>query len=103
MPSFFLALGGQGFLRGVADLTSPLVVIVAANVVNLVLEVLFVYGFDWGIEGSAGARPIAQTGMGRGFVWLVVRRVGGADLRPAYRSRGGCSPSGSSSSRGPPR
>src|SRR6185295_1242122 len=43
VPSFFLALGGQGFLRGVADLTSPLVVIVAANVVNLVLEVLFVY------------------------------------------------------------
>ena len=85
VPSFFLALGGQGFLRGVADLTSPLVVIVAANVVNLVLEVLFVYGFDWGIEGSAWGTALAQTGMGAAFIWLVVRRVGGADLRPAYR------------------
>ncbi|HET6601331.1 MAG TPA: MATE family efflux transporter [Gaiella sp.] len=85
VPSFFLALGGQGFLRGVADLTSPLVVIVAANVVNLVLEVLFVYGFDWGIEGSAWGTALAQTGMGVAFIWLVVRRVGRADLRPAYR------------------
>ena len=84
VPSFFLALGGQGFLRGVSDLTSPLVVIVAANVVNLVLEVLFVYGFGWGIEGSAWGTALAQTCMGAAFIWLVVRRVGRADLRPAY-------------------
>jgi len=82
VPSFFLALGGQGYLRGVADLTSPLVVILAANVVNLVLEVLFVYGLDWGIVGSAWGTAIAQTGMGLAFVILVVRRVGRADLRP---------------------
>jgi len=61
------------------------VVIVAANVVNLALEVLFVYGFDWGIEGSAWGTALAQTCMGAAFVWLVVRRVGRADLRPAYR------------------
>src|SRR5262249_13294324 len=42
VPSFFLALGGQGFLRGVSDLTSPLVVIVLANILNVVLEVLLV-------------------------------------------------------------
>ena len=82
VPSFFLALGGQGFLRGVSDLTSPLVVIVLANALNVVLEVLFVYGLDWGIEGSAWGTAIAQTCMGLGFVWLVVCRVGRADLAP---------------------
>ncbi len=82
VPSFFLALGGQGFLRGVSELTSPLVVIVLANVLNVVLEVLFVYGFDWGIEGSAWGTAIAQTCMGIAFVWLVGRRVGRADLAP---------------------
>ncbi len=82
IPSFFLALGGQGFLRGVSDLTSPLVVIVLANVVNVVLEVLFVYRFDWGIEGSAWGTAIAQTCMGVAFVWLIARRVGRADLAP---------------------
>lgn len=83
VPSFFLALGGQGFLRGVSDLISPLAVIVAGNVLNLVLEVLFVYGFGWGIEGSAWGTAVAQTCMGLGFVWLIVRRVGRADLAPA--------------------
>jgi len=82
IPSFFLALGGQGFLRGVSDLTSPLVVIVLANVLNLGLELLFVYGFDWGIEGSAWGTAIAQTCMGVAFVWLIVRRVGRDDLAP---------------------
>src|SRR5512134_1939801 len=85
VPSFFLALCGQGFLRGVSDLTSPLVVIVLANVLNLVLEVLFVYGFGWGIEGSAWGTAIAQTCMGVAFIWLVARRVGRADLAPALR------------------
>jgi putative MATE family efflux protein len=83
IPSFFVALGGQGFLRGVSDLTSPLVVIVLANVLNLVLEVLFVYGFGWGIEGSAWGTAIAQTSMGLAFVWLIARRIGREDLAPA--------------------
>jgi putative MATE family efflux protein len=82
VPSFFIALGGQGFLRGVADLTSPLVVIVLGNALNVVLEVLFVYGFDWGVEGSAWGTAIAQSCMGLGFVWLIARRVGHADMRP---------------------
>ena len=85
IPSFFLALGGQGFLRGVAELRSPLVVLVVANVVNLVLEVLFVYGFDWGIAGSAWGTAIAQTGMGVAFAWLVLRHVGRPDLAFAPR------------------
>jgi putative MATE family efflux protein len=83
VPSFFLALGGQGFLRGVSELASPLAVIVAGNALNVVLEVLFVYGFDWGIEGSAWGTAIAQTAMGAGFLWLILRRVGRADLAPA--------------------
>ena len=39
-------------------------IVIAANVVNLVLELLFVYGFGWGIEGSAWGTVIAQAGMG---------------------------------------
>ena len=51
LPFAFLALGGQGYLRGVADLKTPLLIVIAANAVNLVLEVLFVYGFDLGDRG----------------------------------------------------
>jgi putative MATE family efflux protein len=83
VPSFFLALSGQGFLRGRSELVPPLVVIVLGNVLNAVLEVLFVYGFDWGIEGSAWGTAVAQTCMGLGFVWLIVSRAGRDRMAPA--------------------
>ncbi len=82
LPFAFLALGGQGYLRGVADLRTPLVIVIAANVVNLVLEVLFVYGFGWGIEGSAWGTVIAQVGMGAAFIVFIVRAARG-DTRPS--------------------
>ncbi len=82
LPFAFLALGGQGYLRGVADLRTPLVIVIAANVANLALEVLFVYGFGWGIEGSAWGTVIAQAGMGAAFIVVILRAVRG-DTRPS--------------------
>ncbi|HZO50687.1 MAG TPA: MATE family efflux transporter [Gaiellaceae bacterium] len=89
VPSALLALGGQGFLRGVADLRTPLLLVVAGNVANAVLEVVFVYGLDWGIRGSAWGTALAQTGMGAGFAWAILRRIGPerAGLRPALARR----------------
>jgi len=84
LPFAFIAIGAQGYLRGVADLRKPLLVLIAGNVVNAILEVLFVYGFGWGIEGSAWGTVIAQAGMGIAFVVLLVRSARG-DLRPQVR------------------
>jgi len=55
---------------------------VAGNAVNVVLEVMFVYGFDWGIEGSAWGTVLAQAGMGAAFVVVVLRRIAGVEVRP---------------------
>ena len=82
LPFAFLALGGQGYLRGVADLKTPLIIVIAANVLNLILEVLFVYGFGWGIEGSAWGTVIAQAGMGAAFIVVILRAAKG-DTRPS--------------------
>ena len=82
LPFAFLALGGQGYLRGVADLRTPLVIVIAANAVNVVLEVLFVYGFGWGVEGSAWGTVIAQAGMGAAFIVVILRAASG-DTRPS--------------------
>jgi MATE family, multidrug efflux pump len=89
LPAAFLALGGQGYLRGVSDLRTPLVILVASNAANVVLEVLFVYGFGWGIEGSAWGTAIAQLGMGVAFVVVIVRqmRPGEARLQLALARR----------------
>ena len=89
IPSAFLAIGGQGYLRGVADLRSPLVIIIAGNIVNVILELALVYGLDLGIEGSAWGTVAAQTGMGIAMVVAILRRVGlaNAGFRPALARR----------------
>ena len=73
LPAAFLALGGQGYLRGISDLKTPLVIVVLGNAVNVVLELVFVYGFDWGIRGSAWGTAVAQLGMGAAFVAVIAR------------------------------
>ena len=89
IPSAFLALGGQGFLRGVSDLRTPLLIVIAGNVANLVLELVLVYGLDLGIEGSAWGTVLAQTGMGIAMAAAILRRVGWANagLRPDLARR----------------
>ena len=81
LPSAFIALGSQGYLRGVADLRTPFLILAAGNAVNIVLNVFFVYGLGWGIEGSAAATAVGQTAMGAAFIAALLRSAG-RDLRP---------------------
>ena len=73
MPAALLALAGQGYLRGVSNLRRPLVIVVAANLLNIVLELLFVYGFHWGVAGSAAGTAVAQAAMGIAFAVELLR------------------------------
>jgi putative MATE family efflux protein len=91
LPAALIALAGQGYLRGVSNLRRPLVIVVAANVANLVLELVFVYGFHWGITGSAAGTAIAQAGMGIAFAIELLRphavskRPSAREMRPMLR------------------
>jgi putative MATE family efflux protein len=72
LPFALIALAGQGYLRGMRDLRTPLKIVIASNLANVVLELLFVYGFDWGVAGSAWGTAIAQAGMGVAFAVKAV-------------------------------
>ena len=84
LPAALIALAGQGYLRGVANLRRPLVIVVVSNVVNIVLEVVFVYGLGWGIAGSAAGTALAQLGMGVAFV-VELLRPQASSRRPSIR------------------
>jgi putative MATE family efflux protein len=87
-PAMLVTLAGNGYLRGVQDTRSTLVIAVAANTVNLVIEVLFVYGLDLGIAGSAWGTVIAQWGAAAVFVIIVVRRARAVDAATRPRVAG---------------
>jgi putative MATE family efflux protein len=84
LPAALVALAGQGYLRGVSNLRRPFEIVVAANIANLALELLFVYGFGWGIAGSAAGTAIAQSGMGVAFV-VELLRPHAPSRRPSWR------------------
>ena len=74
-------------LRGLQDTRTPLVVAVAANIINVVLNVTFVFGFGWGIAGSAIGTLLAQTAGSAAIGFVVVRQARrcGATLLPHPR------------------
>ena len=86
-PAVLLALVGVGYLRGLQDTKRTLLVAVGSNVVNLVLEVVLIYGLGMGIAASAAATVVAQVGAGLAYGAVLLRnvRATGVGLRPDPR------------------
>ena len=47
-------------LRGLGDAATPLYYVIVASVINVVLDLIFVAIFHWGVAGAAWATVIAQ-------------------------------------------
>ncbi len=85
IPFVLLALGAQGVQRGASDYRTPLVILLASNVVNLVLALTFVYGLDMGLAGTAWSTVVAQGCAGVAFVVVIRRRlVPARQRRPSW-------------------
>ena len=60
---FFFGFNGiSSVLRGLGDSKTPLYFLVIATVMNVVLDLLFVAVFKWGVAGAAWATVISQAG-----------------------------------------
>ena len=83
-PALLVALAGAGYTRGLQDTRPTLVIAVASNAFNVMIEVVFVYGLDLGIAGSAWGTVIAQYGAALAYVAVVARTVRAehASVRP---------------------
>jgi putative MATE family efflux protein len=84
LPAMFVVFASTGVLRGLQDTRTPLVVAVAANIANIGLNVLLVYGLRLGIAGSALGTVLAQVAAAGWLTAVVVRgaRRYGAPLTP---------------------
>ncbi|MDP2790427.1 MAG: MATE family efflux transporter [Rectinemataceae bacterium] len=52
--------GVAAMLRGLGDSKTPLYLLIASTLINIILDLLFVVVFHWGVAGAAWATVIAQ-------------------------------------------
>ena len=71
--ALYVSFVGIGWLNGMGRTRQTLTVVAVANIVNLVLEVVLVYGFHTGLAGSAWGTVIAQWGQAAMLLVLAWR------------------------------
>jgi putative MATE family efflux protein len=72
VPFQFVVIACIGYLYGLPDTRRPFIVLTAAVVTNLVVELVLVFGLDLGIAGSAWGTVLAQVLSAGVFLAIVV-------------------------------
>ena len=84
LPAMLIVFAATGLLRGMQDTVIPLWIAGLGFGANALLNWLFIYGFGWGIGGSAFGTVVAQWGMVAAYVVVIGRlaRRHDASVRP---------------------
>jgi putative MATE family efflux protein len=84
LPGMLVVIAATGFLRGLRDARTPLVVAGAGFAANAALNAALIYGARLGVPGSALGTVLAQTGMAVVLVAVCARhaRRAGAGVGP---------------------
>lgn len=84
LPAMLIVFAATGLLRGMQDTVTPLWIAGLGFGANALLNWLFIYGFGWGIGGSAFGTVVAQWGMVAAYVVVIGRlaRRHDASVRP---------------------
>ena len=80
VPGVLVTLAGNGWLRGVQDTRTPVLIVLGANGLSAVASPVLVYPLGLGLIGSAVANVAAQAVATVLFVRVLVRS--GSDRRP---------------------
>lgn len=62
-----------GILRGLGDSVYPLIFLIVACAVNVVLDIVFVAAFRWGVAGAAVATVLSQMVSAACCIWRLLR------------------------------
>ena len=76
----------SAILRAVGDSKTPLYFLMVSSVVNIVLDLLFIRGFSWGVAGAALATIIAQLISGIGSLIFALVKNPFFRIEKKYRS-----------------
>jgi putative MATE family efflux protein len=81
VPAMLVVLAGTGYLRGLQDTKTPLIVAVASATFNFALEWVLIFQLDFGIGASALSTVLAQLGSAAVYVVWVGRAVRAHEVR----------------------
>ncbi|HCJ50162.1 MAG TPA: MATE family efflux transporter [Microbacterium sp.] len=73
LPAMLIVFAATGLLRGMQDTVTPLWIAGLGFAANALLNWLFIYGFGWGIAGSAAGTVAAQWGMVAAYAVVIGR------------------------------
>lgn len=73
-PAVLVTTVGQGTFRGLADMRTPLAITVGANVINLALDPILIFGLHWDVRGAAAATAAAEWTSAAAYLTLMWRR-----------------------------
>jgi putative MATE family efflux protein len=92
LPFLYASYAGNGHRTGLQDTRTPLAIAVAANTLNVILEVVLVFGVHKGLAGSAWGTVIAQVAAAAAYAtasWrtarLRPRKPGAREIRALLR------------------
>jgi putative MATE family efflux protein len=92
LPFLYMSYAGNGHRTGLQDTRTPLAIAVAANALNVVLEVVLVFGMHKGLAGSAWGTVAAQAAAAAAYAtasWraarLRPRKPGAREIRGLLR------------------
>ena len=76
IPIFFVSASLRAVLTGEGDAKTPMIILALATVINVALDPLFIFTFEWGIRGATLATLAAQLFSFSAFAWVVFARKG---------------------------
>lgn len=96
LPAMLVVFAATGLLRGMQDTVTPLWIAGLGFAANALLNWAFIYGFGWGIAGSAIGTVLAQWGMVAAYAIVIGRlaRRHEASVRPQREGVRGSARSG---------
>ena len=77
MPILMLGIVASAALRSHGAAKQSMLVTIVAGVVNAILDPIFIFGLDLGLDGAAIASAISRVAMAGAAMWYIFARFGG--------------------------
>ena len=76
LPILCIGMSATGALRAVGDAKQGMFVTLVAGILNAILDPIFIFALDMGIEGAAWASVLARVGMMIYALYFIIKKHG---------------------------